>query len=73
MAFLRCKEKNFLLLSHQTFKDMTSETTSSSRMDWIIFFVSLVAMILLLKYSNEWFWVALPFVLTYLAKGLKVI
>ncbi len=52
---------------------MTSETTSSTRMDWLIFIVSLVIMILMLKYMNEWFWVALPFVLTYLAKALKVI
>jgi hypothetical protein len=52
---------------------MTSESTTSSRMDWILFLVSLVIMIYMLMYVNEWFWVALPFVLTYLAKGLKVI
>lgn len=52
---------------------MTSQTNSSSLTDWLIFLVSLVAMILMLMYMNEWFWVALPFVLTYLAKALKVI
>lgn len=42
-------------------------------MDWVIFLVSLVIMILMLMFMNEWFWVALPFVLTYLARALKVI
>lgn len=52
---------------------MTTEKASSTLTDWAIFFVSLIIMVLLLNYMNEWFWVALPFVLTYLAKGLKVI
>ncbi len=52
---------------------MTSETNTSMLTDWLIFLVSLVVMILLLMYMNEWFWVALPFVLTYLAKALKAI
>lgn len=60
-------------MPHQNKTDMTSQTNSSSLTDWLIFLVSLVAMILMLMYMNEWFWVALPFVLTYLAKGLKVI
>ncbi|HRD79812.1 MAG: hypothetical protein IAE84_16215 [Saprospiraceae bacterium] len=52
---------------------MTSESSSSTMMDWVIFLVSLVIMILMLMFMNEWFWVALPFVLTYLARALKVI
>lgn len=52
---------------------MTSQSSSSSLTDWAIFLVSLFIMILMLMYMNEWFWVALPFVLTYLAKALKVI
>jgi hypothetical protein len=51
---------------------MTSESTSTMK-DWAIFLVSLVIMILMLMFMNEWFWVALPFVLTYLARALKVI
>ncbi len=42
-------------------------------MDWGIFLVSLVVMILLLMYANEWFWLALPFVLTYLAKAFNAL
>ena len=42
-------------------------------MDWMIFFVSTVAMIVLLVVAPEWFWLALPFVTTYLAKALNAI
>jgi len=52
---------------------MTTESQNSSRTtDWILFFVSLVVCILMLIFLNEWFWVALPFVLTYLVKALDV-
>ncbi len=40
-------------------------------MDWLIFFVSLIVTILLLMYADEWFWLGLPFVLTYFAKALN--
>lgn len=42
-------------------------------MDWILFLVSTVAIIALLMKASEWFWVALPFVLTYLVRALRVI
>jgi hypothetical protein len=45
---------------------------NSTVIDWIIFFISTVIMILMLMYMSEWFWVALPFVLTYLVKALRV-
>ncbi len=48
-------------------------TKKSTGLDWIIFFVSLVAMILLLMYVDEWFWLALPFVLTFFVKAIRVI
>ncbi|MEL6656437.1 MAG: hypothetical protein AAFY48_14535 [Bacteroidota bacterium] len=52
---------------------MTSTTENeSTRMDWIWFLVSTVIMILMLIYLNEWFWLALPFSLTYLVKALRV-
>jgi hypothetical protein len=47
-------------------------SNNSTLLDWIIFLVSLVAMIGLLMYASEWFWVALPFVLTYLVRALKM-
>lgn len=52
---------------------MTIKANSSTTTDWLIFLVSLVVIIFMLMYVNEWFWVALPFVLTYLARALKVI
>ncbi len=46
---------------------------TSTRMDWIIFLVSLVIMILFFMFADEWFWVALPFVLTYFVRAIRVI
>lgn len=40
--------------------------------DWLIFLVSLVVMILLLMYGDRYFWVALPFVFTFLVRALKM-
>ncbi len=51
---------------------MDTSKSSGSR-DWIIFLAATAVMILLLIFANEWFWLALPFSLTYLAKALKVI
>lgn len=45
-----------------------AETRSSKMMDLLLFAVSLAAMILLLMFQPAWFWVALPFVLTYLVR-----
>lgn len=41
-------------------------------MDWIWFLVSTAIMILMLIFFNEWFWLALPFSLTYLVKAMRV-
>ena len=51
---------------------MSSENTSSSARDWIIFLISTLIMIAMLIWMNEWFWLALPFSLTYLVKALKM-
>lgn len=51
----------------------TMESTQSRRMDWIIFLVSTAILIFLLLFANEWFWLALPFSFTYLAKSLDVL
>ncbi|MCB9081550.1 MAG: hypothetical protein H6555_07560 [Lewinellaceae bacterium] len=45
---------------------------NSTATDWIIFLISLVVMIGLLAYASEWFWLALPFVLTYFVKALRM-
>jgi len=42
--------------------ETVKDTTKS---DWVIFLISLAGMIALLVYADEWFWLALPFVLTY--------
>ena len=50
----------------------TTTENESTRMDWILFLVSTAIMIFMLIYINEWFWLALPFSLTYLVKALRV-
>jgi len=48
------------------------ETTNKSAiLDWVFFFISLVAIIALLMYASEWFWIALPFVLTFFVKAVR--
>jgi hypothetical protein len=49
----------------------TTSENNSTRMDWLLFLVSTAVMILLLFVANEWFWLALPFSLTYLVKALR--
>lgn len=52
---------------------MSSQSnTSASRMDWIIFLISFAVCVFLLLTSPQWFWVPLPFVITYLVKGLNM-
>ncbi|MEN0003435.1 MAG: hypothetical protein AAF798_04805 [Bacteroidota bacterium] len=51
----------------------TLDNNDAAPMDWIFFLVSLVITIALLIFLPAWFWVTLPFVLTYLAKALNAI
>ncbi|MEO6191283.1 MAG: hypothetical protein ABIO44_14045 [Saprospiraceae bacterium] len=50
-----------------------SEKNTSSTSDWLIFLVSTAVTCGLLVYAPAWFWVTLPFVLTYLTKALKAL
>jgi hypothetical protein len=43
-----------------------------AKTDWLIFLVSFVAMLALLKWEDRFFWVALPFAATYLVKSLRM-
>ncbi|MBK7872055.1 MAG: hypothetical protein IPJ74_15955 [Saprospiraceae bacterium] len=52
---------------------METTTNKSTTMDWMLFGVSTIICILLLIYASEWFWLALPFVLTYLVKAVRAI
>ncbi len=40
---------------------------------WLVFFVTTAITVFMLIYVDEWFWVALPFSLTSLAKAFDVI
>lgn len=52
-------------------KTANADTTPKShRLDWIIFAVSLVVTIGFLIVDPTWFWVTLPFVLTYFVKAI---
>ncbi|MEM6964786.1 MAG: hypothetical protein AAF573_08485 [Bacteroidota bacterium] len=51
---------------------MSKEDTSSTTKDWILFVISTIIMIAMLIWVNEWFWLALPFSLTYLVKALRM-
>lgn len=50
---------------------MEAQTKNRSRaLDWLLFLASTAVVILLLIFADEWFWVALPFSLTYLVRAL---
>ena len=62
----------FYLCEEQKYQS-TMDTTQndSTRLDWILFLVFFVVTVLLLLYADEWFWLGLPFMLTYFAKALR--
>ncbi len=45
---------------------------SYSKADWLWFLISAVITIAMLMYMDTFFWVALPFALTFLVKALRV-
>jgi len=50
---------------------MTSNAKGSRAMDWILFLISAIAFFVMLMYWSEWFWVTLPFMLTFLVKAMN--
>jgi len=50
-----------------------SENNTSQKSDWLYFMISTAITVFLLVYFPAWFWVGLPFVLTYLTKALKAL
>lgn len=46
------------------------ETKKSTTMDWVLTAVSLVVTVALIIFLPEWFWVGLPFLLTYFVRAL---
>lgn len=47
-----------------------TEETQKGGLDWILFLVFTAILIFMLIFVNEWFWLALPFSLTYLVRAL---
>ena len=76
-AFKGAEEENrngiFITFGAEKRRLPMESTRDSRRTDWIIFVVSTVVMIALLIFANEWFWLALPFSASYLAKALDVL
>lgn len=48
------------------------ETTRPTGKYWIYFFISLIAMIIMLFVLTQFFWVVLPFVFTYFALAMDI-
>ncbi|MBK7425999.1 MAG: hypothetical protein IPI60_02665 [Saprospiraceae bacterium] len=49
----------------------TPEHTESRTSAWLFFLISLAIMLGIFFVATPWFWVALPFVLTYFVKGMN--
>jgi len=47
-----------------------ASTTSPRSKYWLYFGISTIATLALLIFANEWFWVGLPFMLTYLVQAM---
>ncbi len=50
---------------------MNTEKTSTST-TWLLFIASTVVTLLLLVWVPQWFWVALPFPLTFLVQAMRL-
>lgn len=48
------------------------ETNESKGLYWLITLVSAVACVLLIMFKPEWFWLTLPFLLTYFVKAINM-
>ena len=48
----------------------TTTTTTSTGKYWLYFLISFIIFMLMLIFMNQWFWVAMPFMLTYLVMAL---
>lgn len=49
---------------------MSEATTSSRKKYWVLTAISTAVTLLLLIFANQWFWVGLPFMLTYLVQAM---
>jgi membrane protein insertase Oxa1/YidC/SpoIIIJ len=51
---------------------MNSESTISNTKEWLLFIISAIVFVSMLIWLPQWFWLALPFVCTFLVKALRV-
>jgi len=49
------------------------ETTKSTGKYWLYFFISLIALILMLIFATKFFWVVLPFNFTFFALAMNLL
>lgn len=52
---------------------MASTSSSDTKKYWLFFLISLVIFLFMLVFVNEWFWVTMPFMLTYLVLAMRVV
>ncbi|MFT5998356.1 MAG: hypothetical protein ACI81P_000809 [Neolewinella sp.] len=48
----------------------TTTTTNATGKYWLYFLISFVIFMLMLIFLNQWFWVSMPFMLTFLVMAL---
>lgn len=46
-------------------------TTNGTKSDWMICVVSTLLTLIMLKFAPGWFWVPMPFALTYFVKAMR--
>jgi len=49
---------------------MAESKSNASGKHWLLFGISLAVTIFMIFFVNEWFWVGLPFVLTYFVQAI---
>ncbi|MCY7421387.1 MAG: hypothetical protein LH478_06540 [Chitinophagaceae bacterium] len=49
------------------------ETTKSTGKYWLYFFISLIALILMIIFYRQFFWVVLPFVITSFGLAMDIV
>ncbi len=64
--------QRFLHLSAQKKLKMNTETSSSPLLNWVLFLVSTILLIVMLIWLPQWFWLALPFSLTFLVRAMNM-
>lgn len=74
-ALLSCKETAPGLMRKLYFcrkeRPVMDQAQPSTIKDWILFLISAVVCVSLLVVAPEWFWVPLPFVLTFLVRAMR--